>query len=632
MINAQIANLSSHITKYTSHALTQKVFANMRRVGKGFSRVDTLLFDGMLVPQQEHDDVVDDITDDVVDNVADADAEPTPPSPTPATTPPPQPVLIPLPSQVESTPPPSPRHSPISPPSSPPPQQPPSYDAAISIDLLNQLLETCETLTKKVGDLEQDEIAQAIEITKFKKRVRKLEKKRKLKAFGLKRLRKVETTQRVKSSAGTVMDDQDDASKYREIAEIDADKDVTLEEVAAEVAKDAIVQGRLEESQAHVYHLDLEHANKVLSMHDDETEPAELKEVIEVVTTAKLMTEVVTAATTAAPMLTASASRRRKGIVIRDPEETATSLVIVHFEPKSKDKGKGILVPENKPLQKQAQIEQDEAYSRELEAELNANINWNEVIKQVKRKEKQDNAVMRYQSLNRKPQTKAQARKKLMCISKTWLDLKWTSSKKGEKELEEEARKVIKRKSVTYEEKAAKNQKLNEEVEELKTHLQIVPNNEDDVYTKATPLALKVPVVDYQIHTKQNKPYYKIIKADGTYQLFLSFITLLRNFDREDPEMLWQIVQERFASLEPKNFSNDFLLNALKMMFEKPNVEDNIWKNQRDFKEYTSRDYYCWLKTYCYWYKLKLLDNAAHSRLRLLEVSVAADEKMKKLL
>nr|GFD25649.1 hypothetical protein [Tanacetum cinerariifolium] len=59
-------------------------------------------------------------------------------------------------------------------------------------------------------------------------------------------------------------------------------------------------------------------------MHDDEAEPAELKEVIKVVTTAKLMTKVVTvAATTAAPMPTASAPRRRKGVVIKDPEETA---------------------------------------------------------------------------------------------------------------------------------------------------------------------------------------------------------------------------------------------------------------------------------------------------------------------
>nr|GFA48775.1 hypothetical protein [Tanacetum cinerariifolium] len=57
----------------------------------------------------------------------------------------------------------------------------------------------------------------------------------------------------------------------------------------------------------------------------------------------------------------------------------------------------------------------------------------------------------------------------------------------------------------------------------------------------------------------------------------------------------------------------------------------------KDFKEYTLRDYYCWLKTYFYWlktyfcwYKLKLLDNAADLRLRLLEQSAAADKKMKK--
>nr|GEU33530.1 hypothetical protein [Tanacetum cinerariifolium] len=146
---------------------------------------------------------------------------------------------------------------------------------------------------------------------------------------------------------------------------------------------------------------------------------------------------------------------------------------------------------------------------------------------------------------------------------------------------EEEASKVIKRKSETSEEKAAKKHKLDEEVEELKTHLQIIPNDEDDVYTKATLLALKVPVIDYQIHTEYNKPYYKIIRADGTHQLFLSFISMLRNFDRENLEMLWKIVQQRFASSEQKNFSNDFLLNTLKTMFEKPDVEANIWKSQR---------------------------------------------------
>nr|GFA30609.1 hypothetical protein [Tanacetum cinerariifolium] len=36
MIRAQVSDLSSHSTKYSSPALTQKVFANMRMVGKGF--------------------------------------------------------------------------------------------------------------------------------------------------------------------------------------------------------------------------------------------------------------------------------------------------------------------------------------------------------------------------------------------------------------------------------------------------------------------------------------------------------------------------------------------------------------------------------------------------------------------
>nr|GEZ46922.1 uncharacterized mitochondrial protein AtMg00810-like [Tanacetum cinerariifolium] len=52
MINPRVDDLSSHTTKYTSPALTQKVFANMRRIDKGFSGVETLLFATMLVQPQ----------------------------------------------------------------------------------------------------------------------------------------------------------------------------------------------------------------------------------------------------------------------------------------------------------------------------------------------------------------------------------------------------------------------------------------------------------------------------------------------------------------------------------------------------------------------------------------------------
>nr|GEW54956.1 hypothetical protein [Tanacetum cinerariifolium] len=62
--------------------------------GKGFSEVNTPLFEEMLVQQQAADDVDDVVADsvptyDVVDDVPTADAEPTPPLPPPATTPPP---------------------------------------------------------------------------------------------------------------------------------------------------------------------------------------------------------------------------------------------------------------------------------------------------------------------------------------------------------------------------------------------------------------------------------------------------------------------------------------------------------------------------------------------------------------
>nr|GEY41491.1 hypothetical protein [Tanacetum cinerariifolium] len=110
--------------------------------------------------------------------------------------------------------------------------------------------------------------------------------------------------------------------------------------------------------------------------------------------------------------------------------------------------------------------------------------------------------------------------------------------------MEEEDSRALKRIIESKEDKAAKKQKLDEEVAELKRHLQIVPNDDDDVYTEATPLARKVPVVDYEIYTENNKPYYKIIRADGSPQLFLSFLSLLRNFDREDLEVLWELVKE----------------------------------------------------------------------------------------
>nr|GFA93227.1 putative ribonuclease H-like domain-containing protein [Tanacetum cinerariifolium] len=68
----------------------------------------------------------------------------------------------------------------------------------------------------------------------------------------------------------------------------------------------------------------------------------------------------------------------------------------------------------------------------------------------------------------------------------------------------------------TSTQKVAKRRRLNQEdkdVEEIKQHLEIMPDEDDDVYTEATSLARKVPVMDYQIVLLNNKPQYKIIKA-----------------------------------------------------------------------------------------------------------------------
>nr|GFD21936.1 hypothetical protein [Tanacetum cinerariifolium] len=129
--------------------------------------------------------------------------------------------------------------------------------------------------------------------------VKKLERRNKVKVLKLRRLQKVETTQRVETSDETVMDDV--SNQGRMIAEMDQDADVVLEkakEVADDVKADQDVkvdesvdiQGRQADSQAEIYKIDLDHANKVLSMQEDESKPGEVQKVVDVVTTAKIIT------------------------------------------------------------------------------------------------------------------------------------------------------------------------------------------------------------------------------------------------------------------------------------------------------------------------------------------------------
>nr|GEY97889.1 putative ribonuclease H-like domain-containing protein [Tanacetum cinerariifolium] len=345
-----------------------------------------------------------------------------------------------------------------------------------------EALDACVILPRCVEHWEYDIVAQALEITKLKRKVKQLERGNKVKVLKLRRLKKVGTSQRIKSSDDTGMEDA--SNQGRMIDEFDRDEGIALmddegaEKKAeeAQVASDDQVKGR----QAEIYQIDMDHALKVLK----------------VVTAAS---ESVTATNTT--------------IAAAEPQVPTATITVAS----SKDKGKGITVEEPKPMKKKQQVEMDEEYARKLHEELNKDIDWDVAIDHVKQKAKEDPYVQRHQ-------------------------------------IEEEENRAIQSINETPAQKAAKRRKFNEEVEDLKQHLEIVPDEDDDVYTEATSQARK---------------------------LYVSFITLLKNFDREDFESLWSLVKEIFSTSKPNNLFDDYLLTTLGAMFERPDGQAQVWKSQR---------------------------------------------------
>nr|GEU97705.1 hypothetical protein [Tanacetum cinerariifolium] len=159
------------------------------------------------------------------------------------------------------------------------------------MSLLQEVLDTCATLTKRVEYLEYDKVAQALEIKNLKRKVKKLEKEKKVRVLKLRKLKRVETLQRVDTSEDTLMDDA--ANQERIIDELDKDDVVALmddkeedkKDEEANVVEDDQVQGR----QAKIYKIDMDHASKVLSIKEDK--PAKVQDVVYIVTTAKLITK-----------------------------------------------------------------------------------------------------------------------------------------------------------------------------------------------------------------------------------------------------------------------------------------------------------------------------------------------------
>nr|GEV03258.1 putative ribonuclease H-like domain-containing protein [Tanacetum cinerariifolium] len=328
----------------------------------------------------------------------------------------------------------------------------------------------------------------------------------------------------------------------------DKDKGAVLmnEKEKTEEVKGITVDTQVERRQADIYQIDMDHAAKVLSMQEDEPE---IQEAVE----SKLL------------------------FLLPDEEEEWLSGI-----PKRNHLHRILLKPSPKTREKEVAMDH------------------------VKQKAKENPYVQRYQVMKKRPQTEAQAQRNMMVYLKNTtgfrldyfkgmfyddirpiFEAKFNASMefllKSKEQIEEESNRAIESINETPAQKAAKRIRLKEakDVEEIKKHLEIVLDEDDDVYTEATPLARKVPVMDYQIIQLNNKPHFKIIRADETYQLYVSFITLLKNFDREDLESLWSIVKERFSTSKANNFSDDFLLTTLRAMFGRPDGQDQVWMSQK---------------------------------------------------
>nr|GEX74245.1 hypothetical protein [Tanacetum cinerariifolium] len=387
MASALICLSSGHrfnFSKYIVESLVRNVDSSSKfyMVGKGFSGVETPLFETMLAVRDVAEDAEaqvpaqgDDVQEHAVEEVATNVISPIPTSPSPSS-----PVI----------------------PSSPPHQSPcppQSQDAEGSSLLFQRVLDTCSALVLRVEGLENDKAAQQLEIGKLKARVKKLEKINKVKSSKLRRLKKVGTSQRVESS-----DDVDNVfNQGRMIVDMDQDEGIEL----------------------------------VLSMQEDDTE---VQEVVEVVTTAKLMTKVVTAAAST-----------------HIPAAKLKTLTITAAPAKD-------------------QIEMDAEYARKLQEEINKeheeaykNIDWNAALDHVQSKEPQ--YIKRYHGIKKKPQTESEARKNMIFYLKNTEGYKMEFFKGRQDE------EIIKSINETPAQKAAKRRKMSEEAQEaddLKKRLEIV--------------------------------------------------------------------------------------------------------------------------------------------------------------
>ncbi|GJU26738.1 hypothetical protein Tco_1165359 [Tanacetum coccineum] len=355
--------MSRHKGIYVIPSHTKKVFANMKRPGKGFSGKVTPLFETMMVQATE---------DMGEDSAAPTDSHSTPIHTQPSSSKPQKKKsrrkqrkdsgpTEPIPDEAINE-----EH--VATPSCDPPQ---SGEDRMQ---LTELMDLCTQLQSRVLALETTKSNQALEIESLKRRVKSLEKRRKSRTPGFKRLRKVGSVSRVESSNDVSLGAQEDASKQgRKITDLDADAEVTLVDETQEMNDDNLMFDTdvLEEQEKEVAEKEVSAADPVTTAGEvvttanvEVTTANAPTTTIDELTLAQTLIEIKVAkpkAVTSAAITTTTTRPKARGVVVQEPSEfkTTSSPLQASQLPQAKDKGKAKMVEPEKPLKKKDQIVMD---------------------------------------------------------------------------------------------------------------------------------------------------------------------------------------------------------------------------------------------------------------------------------
>nr|GEV11725.1 retrovirus-related Pol polyprotein from transposon TNT 1-94 [Tanacetum cinerariifolium] len=473
---------------------------------------------------------------------------------------------------------------------------------------LNEFMIFCSNLQQQVLDLEEAKTTQAKEIYNLKKRVKKLEKRRKSRPAGLRRLKKGRSIKDNNQDAEIALvykaqgmmhdaymfrvDDLEGNEVIIDVIEKIVGKEVSTADPVT-TAGEVVTAANFEDSTAPT----------TVTTADVDDELTLTKTLIAInAAKPKVISTAVTTVTTAIT------TPRAKGIVFHEQVQAHTPTVSL-----LKDKGKAKMIDTKKPLKKKDQIALDEEVARkqlaeQIQAQEREHLPIEErskLLSELIESRRKYFAAKRAEVIKNKPPTKAH-QKSLKCtymknmegfkqkdfkgksfddIKKifnkvykrvnTFVDINTENVEESFKKTQAEVTKgSSKRAGEEIEQESAKKQKLDEQIQvegvnndiaELKRCLEIVPEDDDDVAIEATPLSSKSPtIVDYKIYREGKKSYFKIIRADGNSQNYLTFGTMFKNFNREDLEVLRSIVKERFKKTKPVDDMENLLFQTLK--------------------------------------------------------------------